>query len=76
MTPFAFRSKAYRDHFQMESILAERIQQKENELSARYDERLRNHHERYVSPFTHTHTHGCDVLISQPCPARSTCKSN
>jgi homeobox protein cut-like len=32
----------------MESILSERIQQKENELSARYDERLRNHHERYV----------------------------
>lgn len=32
----------------MESILSERLQQKELELSARYDERLRNDHERYV----------------------------
>lgn len=41
----------------MESILSERLQQKEVELSARYDERLLNHHERYVTgvgsdPFT------------------------
>ena len=32
----------------MESILQERVAQKENELNAAYDEKMRNYEERYV----------------------------
>ena len=38
---------------QMEDMIQEKVVQKENELNATYDERLRNYEERYVSPLVH-----------------------
>jgi homeobox protein cut-like len=34
----------------MESMIQERVSQKENELNAAYDEKMRNYEERYVEP--------------------------
>jgi hypothetical protein len=34
----------------MEDMIQEKVAQKENELNATYDERLRNYEERYVRP--------------------------
>ena len=35
----------------MEELIQEKVTQKENELNATYDERIRNYEERYVSKF-------------------------
>lgn len=36
--------------FQMDELIQERVSQKENELNATYDERMRNYEDRFVPP--------------------------
>ena len=49
-------AKAQQLEDRMEEMISERVSQKENEMHATYDEKLRNYEERYAIPINPPYT--------------------